>query len=152
MKNDHTVAFRTTYLLAFRLYLTFFEFECSKQNNICIHFIWRFIITYARDERRPTDQDNCLCIFDVFTGEKRKSFSPAGRGVRIPEWPFIKWSFDEKYFAFCRPRGNSICIYDTDTFAPNGKPIELDGLLRFEFNPAKNLIAFYCEERVSKCR
>ena len=110
-------------------------------------FLFRFLVTYSRDAQRH-DTENCLRIFDVFTGEMKKAFSPAGHS-RLHDWPFLKWSHDEKYFAFCRPKGNTLNIFDTEQFSLlEGKPFNLDGLVRFEFNPAKNMIAYYCEERV----
>jgi hypothetical protein len=113
-----------------------------------------YIVTYACDERRMSESENSLRIFDVFTGECKKSFSPSHQGSGIVlSWPFFKWSYDEQYFGFCRSKGNNIFIYDTATFTINqNKPIELEGLVTFDWNPSKNLIAYYCEERVSpKC-
>jgi len=88
-------------------------------------------------------------VFDVFTGEMRKAFSPTG-SFRIPDWPFLKWSYDERFFAFCRPKGGSINLYGTETFSLHeNKAIDLEGLVRFEFNPARPVIAYYCEERLA---
>lgn len=108
-------------------------------------------MTYACDERHPIENEQSLRIYDTFTGELKKTFSPSHQGSgTVNSWPFFKWSHDEQYFGFCRPKANSIFIYDTSTFMINDKkPIELDGLVTFEWNPTKNLIAYYCEERVS---
>jgi uncharacterized protein with WD repeat len=110
----------------------------------------RYLVTYRREvDRILGDADNCLRVFDVATGEMKKAFSPTG-AFRIPEWPFLKWSHSETWFAFCRPKGNAVNLFDTASFALSGnKPIDLDGLVRFDFNPAKNMLAYYCEERVS---
>ncbi|KAI6228253.1 Eukaryotic translation initiation factor 3 subunit B [Aphelenchoides besseyi] len=108
-----------------------------------------YLVTYSCDDKFSSDTENSLRIFDVFTGECKKSFSPShqGSGV-VHSWPFFKWSFDEAYFGFCRPKGNNIFVYDTTTFTLNeNKAIELDGLVTFDWNPSKNLIAYYCEER-----
>lgn len=81
----------------------------------------------------------------------RKAFSPSGKSNTAlqNEWPFLKWSFDEKYFAFRRLRGNCINLFNTEDFMLcDNKPIDLDGLMHFEFNPSKNFIAYYCEEKV----
>lgn len=108
-----------------------------------------YLITYARDSRL-NDSENCLRVFDVFTGELKRCFSPAQGSNRIHDWPFLKWSFDEKYFAFCRPKGESINIYNTENFKlHDNRTVILDGLVTFEWNPSKNLIAYYCEERVN---
>lgn len=97
------------------------------------------------------DNENCLRVFEVFTGEMLKAFSPSGKSTsnRLHEWPFVKWSSDEKYFAYCRLQGNCINLFSTDDFMlSDNKVIDLDGLVQFEFNPTKNLIAYYCEEKV----
>lgn len=111
-------------------------------------------MTYSCDDRRPSEKEHSLRIFDTFTGEQKKTFSPSSQGPgSVHSWPFFKWSHDEQHFGFCRPKGNNIYIYDTSNFMiNNNKPIELDGLVTFEWNPAKNLIAYYCEERVGKKR
>lgn len=111
----------------------------------------RYLVTYSCDDRRDADTTNSLRIFDVFTGECKKTFSPSSQGSgAVTSWPFFKWSHDEKYFGFCRPKGNNVFIYDSETFTLNSnKPIELDGLVTFEWNPSKNMFAYYCEERVS---
>ncbi|CAD5212047.1 unnamed protein product [Bursaphelenchus okinawaensis] len=109
-----------------------------------------YLVTYSCNDRRgATDMTNSLRIFDVFTGELKKTFSPSNQGQgAVNSWPFIKWSHDEKYFGFCRPKGNTIFIYDTETFTLNqNKTVELDGLVTFEWNPSKNMFAYYCEER-----
>uniref|UniRef100_A0A915ERS8 Eukaryotic translation initiation factor 3 subunit B n=1 Tax=Ditylenchus dipsaci TaxID=166011 RepID=A0A915ERS8_9BILA len=97
----------------------------------------KYLVTYSREERRFGDGENCLRIFDVFTGEMKKSFSPSGQGsARIHDWPFFKWSPTEEYFAFCRPKGNTINVYETSNFTLcDNLPIALD--------------AYYCEERAS---
>lgn len=117
------------------------------QINVLICF-FRYLVTYSRENHG--DGENCLRIFDVFTSELKKSFSPSGQSAaRIHDWPFFKWSYNEYYFAFCRPKGNTINVYETENFTLcDNTPIELEGLVSFEWNSTKNLIAYYCEERV----
>lgn len=63
---------------------------------------------------------------------------------------FFRWSADERYFGFLR--SSIISIYETTSFQlVDKKPIELNGLITFEWNPAKNMIAYYCEEKVNLC-
>lgn len=109
-------------------------------------------MSYSCNDRQTGDTENALRIFDTFTGESKKTFSPSNQNSSgVHSWPFFKWSADEQFFGFCRPKGNNIFIYDTSTFMINSnKPIEIDGLVTFEWNPTKNLIAYYVEERVSK--
>ena len=129
-----------------------------------------YLVTYARDEEHHGgDLENCLRIFEVATGEEKRSFSPSQGSVRVHDWPFFKWSYNEKYFAFCRPKGNAINVYDTETFTLcDNKAIDVgkrsmilfrnyahtfaDRLVTFEWNPAKNLIAYYAEEMVGAFR
>jgi translation initiation factor 3 subunit B len=105
-----------------------------------------YIVTYAQDDYGRFD--NTLRVFDVFTGEQKKSFQPSGPtgSGRICDWPFLKWSHDEKYFAFNRAKGDSVNVYNAETFTLENQ-IELAGLITFEWNPTKNVIAYYCEER-----
>lgn len=111
--------------------------------------LFRYLVTYSRESH--SDGENCLRIFDVFTSELKKGFSPSGQSsARIHDWPFFKWSYNEHYFAFCRLKGNTINVYETGNFTLcDNTPIELEGLVSFEWNPTKNLIAYYCEERVN---
>jgi translation initiation factor 3 subunit B len=108
-----------------------------------------YIVTYSHEDTHRHTGENCLRIFDVFTGESKKSFNAAGSGqTRIHDWPFFKWSHDEKYFAFCRPKANSINVFETHDFSLcDKKPIEMEGLVTFEWSPSKNVMAYYCEER-----
>ncbi|KAE9548703.1 hypothetical protein FO519_008085 [Halicephalobus sp. NKZ332] len=105
-----------------------------------------YVVTYAQDDYGRFD--NTLRVFDVFTGELKKSFQPSGPtgSGRIHDWPFLKWSYDEKYFAFCRAKGDCINIYNTETFLVENQ-IELPGLVTFEWNPTRNIVGYYCEER-----
>jgi len=105
-----------------------------------------YIVTYSS---QVGNHENSLRIYDTFTGECKKSFSPSNQ-TGVHSWPFFKWSFDEKYVGFCRPKSNNIIIYDTSTFTVNSnKPIEIDSLSAFEWSPTKNMIAYYVEERQS---
>uniref|UniRef100_A0A7E4VHJ0 Eukaryotic translation initiation factor 3 subunit B n=1 Tax=Panagrellus redivivus TaxID=6233 RepID=A0A7E4VHJ0_PANRE len=106
-----------------------------------------YLITFAYDGY-GNQFDNTVRVFDVFTGELKKTFQPSGTGATstISEWPFLKWSHDEKYFAFCRVKGDTINVYNTETFVVESQ-IELPGLVSFEWNPTKNTIGYYCEER-----
>uniref|UniRef100_A0A914D0L2 RRM domain-containing protein n=1 Tax=Acrobeloides nanus TaxID=290746 RepID=A0A914D0L2_9BILA len=105
-----------------------------------------YLVTYARDDYyRNAHVDNTLKIFDTFTGELKKTFTPLRHG-RLADWPFFKWSADEKYFGFSRH--GQIHIFETEHFELLNKvSIEMDGLITFDWNPSKNLISYYCEER-----
>lgn len=133
-----------------RKFEKFQRFEHEGVNYIEFSTNEKYLVTYACGQSNVRDNENCLRIFDVFTGEMKKAFSPSGKSAsnRVHEWPFVKWSHDEKYFAFCRLRGNCINVFNTaDFMLCDNKAIELDGLLQFEFNPVKNLIAYFSEER-----
>nr|CAD2207592.1 unnamed protein product [Meloidogyne enterolobii] len=62
--------------------------------------------------------------------------------------PFVKWSFDEKYFAYSRASSECLNVFSCEDFKLcDGKTVELEGLANFSFNSAKNIIAYYCEEK-----
>jgi len=94
-------------------------------------------------------------IFDAFTGELKRTFSPFGKMSSTTNkqlnLPFVKWSFDEKYFAYSRASSECLNVFSCEDFKLcDGKTVELEGLANFSFNSAKNIIAYYCEEKVWK--
>ncbi|KAF7636894.1 Eukaryotic translation initiation factor 3 subunit B [Meloidogyne graminicola] len=111
-----------------------------------------YLVTYACN---TNSRDNEMFkIFDAFTGELKKTFSPFGKlsnnsNNRPPlELPFIKWSNDEKFFAFSRANSDNLNLFNTEDFKLcDNKVVELEGLVNFCFNSTKNLIAYYCEEK-----
>jgi uncharacterized protein with WD repeat len=92
-------------------------------------------------------------IFDTFTGELKKIFSPFLKSTNnhssLINLPFVKWSNDEKFFAYSRTNGDCLNLFSTEDFKLcDNKTVELEGLVNFTFNSAKNVIAYYCEEKV----
>ncbi|PIO67121.1 hypothetical protein TELCIR_11145 [Teladorsagia circumcincta] len=62
-----------------------------------------YLVTYAEagEKNHWGDDEDCLRIWDVVTGEMLKGYSLYALTNRdqLPCWPFFQWSFDEKYFA-----------------------------------------------------
>uniref|UniRef100_A0AC35GR72 Eukaryotic translation initiation factor 2A n=1 Tax=Panagrolaimus sp. PS1159 TaxID=55785 RepID=A0AC35GR72_9BILA len=93
--------------------------------------------------------DNTLRVFDVYSGKQKPFFQPSGPtgSGRICDWPFLKWSHDEKYFAFNRAKGDSVNVYNAETFTLENQ-IRLAGLITFEWNPKKNIIAYCIKDKM----
>nr|CAD2172972.1 unnamed protein product [Meloidogyne enterolobii] len=109
-----------------------------------------YLVTYACN---TNGRDNEMFkIFDAFTGELKRIFSPFGKMSSTTNkqlnLPFVKWSFDEKFFAYSRASSECLNVFSCEDFKLcDGKTVELEGLANFSFNSAKNIIAYYCEEK-----
>lgn len=90
----------------------------SKQNlalfPACILLILQlydssFIVTYAAPPERMHwgEDEDCIRIWDVRTGEMKKGFSLYALTSRneLSTWPIFKWSHDEKFFACLKAPG-----------------------------------------------
>lgn len=85
----------------------------------------------------PESENHKLVIWNLITGDPIKTFPlPASlENQRELPWPFVKWSWDDKYFA--RQCSDSLCIYDTANFQMiDKKPIKIEGLVDFDWAPA----------------
>ncbi|KAI1716079.1 eukaryotic translation initiation factor eIF2A domain-containing protein [Ditylenchus destructor] len=100
-------------------------------------------ITSVCSQAKHQDSEYCVKIFDVVLNELKMTLLPPGE--RFEEWPFVKWSSDEKFFAY--RESNEIRIFNSDTFTLcEPKHLHIDGLIFFEWNPIKNWIAYYTKE------
>ncbi|CAI5441922.1 unnamed protein product [Caenorhabditis angaria] len=120
-----------------------------------------YLVTYAAPEDRGKwweGEKDCLKIWDVRTGELKKSFSAfeLTNKTQLPNWPFFKWSFDEKYFACLKApekdklekekKIDGISIYETETFELlNKRPVIIENIKQIDWSPASNLLAYYSE-------
>ncbi|GMT14482.1 hypothetical protein PFISCL1PPCAC_5779, partial [Pristionchus fissidentatus] len=117
-----------------------------------------FLVTYAPSGGRWGEDEDCLRIWNVFTGEQLKGFSLYALTNRdqLPCWPFFCWSHDERYFACAKApekdrlekekKVNGISIYDSATMDLLGRrSIIIDNLKSFSWNPARNILAYYSE-------
>ncbi|KAI1709919.1 eukaryotic translation initiation factor 3 subunit B [Ditylenchus destructor] len=101
-----------------------------------------FIISVC-SQAKYQDSEYCVKIFDIVLNELKMTLLPPGE--KFEECAFLKWSSDERFFAY--RESNGIRILDSDTFTLcEQNRLHIDGLIFFEWNPRKNWIAYYTKE------
>mmetsp|Transcript_3124 Transcript_3124/g.3525 ORF Transcript_3124/g.3525 Transcript_3124/m.3525 type:complete len:694 (+) Transcript_3124:107-2188(+) len=98
-----------------------------------------FIITWnGRDDN--TDP-RALIIWDIKTGKELRSF----KVFQGSEWPIMRFSADDKYFA--RGTQDGISVFDSKTLKLlEKKPVKAKGMQQFDWSPSDNLIAYWAPE------
>ncbi|CAJ0558216.1 unnamed protein product, partial [Mesorhabditis spiculigera] len=118
-----------------------------------------FMVTYAPANSRWGEDDNCLQLWDIRTGEMLKGFSLYALTLRneMPCWPFFQWSHDDKYFACPKvperdrlekqKKVNGIAVFDSETLQLVGnRYLVIENIRQFSWSPGdKNIIAYYSE-------
>ncbi|CAD6195569.1 unnamed protein product [Caenorhabditis auriculariae] len=120
-----------------------------------------YLVTYAAPQDRGRwweGEEDCLRVWDVRTGELKKSFSPFALTKRpqLPCWPFFKWSFDEKFFACLKApekdklekekKIDGISVFETSTFnLVDRRHVLVENIKQFEWSPTQNVLAYYSE-------
>lgn len=66
-------------------------------------------MTYAPPKHKYLDASDALRIFDVWTGELKRTF-PGGH-QHVKKWPHFKWSHDDKYLATMKD--DSVYVFET---------------------------------------
>ncbi|AET39822.1 translation initiation factor eIF3 core subunit b Ecym_5021 [Eremothecium cymbalariae DBVPG len=81
----------------------------------------------------PESNGHQLCIWDIATGMLMKTFPLPPN--QQPQWPMVKWSFDDQFCARLGP--NAIAIYQTEKNFQllNGKVMKIEGVQNFSFAP-----------------
>ncbi len=104
----------------------------------------KFLVTWnGKDDGRDP---RSLIVWDIATGREMRAFKvnkqPNGDHA---EWPVMKWSPDDKYFA--RQIVNGISVFDSSTMAlAGGKVLKAKGIQRFEWSKSDALIAYWAPE------
>jgi len=104
----------------------------------------RFVFTWnGKDDNR--DARSLIC-WDVKTGREMRSFKVSKQENDEPaEWPVMKWSADDKYFA--RKTTNGISVFETETFRlVEKKPLKAKGIVHFEWSPSDPILAYWAPE------
>ncbi|EYC17469.1 hypothetical protein Y032_0030g2068 [Ancylostoma ceylanicum] len=119
-----------------------------------------YLVTYAEaaEKNHWGDDEDCLRIWDVVTGEMLKGFSLYALTNRdqLPCWPFFQWSFDEKFFACLKApekdklekekKVNGISVFETETFKlVDRRHIIVENIKTFSWSPTANIISYYAE-------
>ncbi|CAG0895495.1 unnamed protein product [Cyprideis torosa] len=82
-----------------------------------------------------------IIVWEVRTGQKKRTF----QGGRISDWPAIKWSHDDKYFA--KLGQDMLSVYETPSCGLHEKKsIKVNGIRDFSWSPSENLIAYWVAE------
>jgi len=108
-----------------------------------------FLITFS-PEPLPIDAEDkgdrhFVAIWDVATGEIRRTFSILKDEGGNIIWPAFQWSHDEKFFA--RLTSEGILIYESTTFkAIKGGGIKIQNIREFSWSPTDNVIACWIPE------
>ncbi|CAI4225753.1 unnamed protein product [Auanema sp. JU1783] len=120
----------------------------------------KYLVTYANPTEKMHwgNDDDCLRIWDVRTGELLKTFSLYALTNRnqLPFWPFFQWSHDEKYFACLKApekdklekekKVNGISVFETEKFGlVDKRHVIIENIQSFQWSPTQNVIAYYSE-------
>ncbi|XP_012282940.1 eukaryotic translation initiation factor 3 subunit B isoform X2 [Orussus abietinus] len=100
----------------------------------------RYLVTYTPRPDGTADQKR-LIIWDILTGQEKRSFYPDGSSV----WPIFRWSHDDKYLA--RMGEDILSIYETPSFGLlEKKSIKIPGIRDFSWSPTDNILAYWVPE------
>ncbi|OXU26201.1 hypothetical protein TSAR_010084 [Trichomalopsis sarcophagae] len=98
----------------------------------------RYLVTYS--PRAEADEKR-LVMWDILTGQEKRSFSPEGPNV----WPIFRWSHNDKYVAYMGE--DVLSVYETPSFGLlDKKSIKIPGIRDFSWSPTDNIIAFWVPE------
>ncbi|XP_011498180.1 PREDICTED: eukaryotic translation initiation factor 3 subunit B [Ceratosolen solmsi marchali] len=106
----------------------------------CIDFspCERYLVTYSP---RSEGTDKRLVMWDILTGQEKRSFQPDGPNV----WPIFRWSHNDKYVAYMGE--DVLSVYETPSFGLlDKKSIKIPGIRDFSWSPTDNIIAFWVPE------
>ena len=85
-----------------------------------------------------SSEGHTVCVWSTRTGELLRSFPPIqSTDDQPPNWPFLKFSSDEKYVARLNP-GKQISVYELPSMRLlDNTSIKLPGVKDFEWAPSK---------------
>ena len=114
----------------------------------------KYLVTYSSQESKKTGTTVTLCIFDVKTGEKLRTFvapfeefsvTPASSGI---QWPLLKWAGNGEDKFFAKIMKNTISVYEAPQMhLLDKKSIKLENVQDFSWSPSDNMFAAYQGER-----
>lgn len=92
-------------------------------------------------ELSDEDRKPCVIVWDILTGQKRRTFQPSEEIT----WPMFKWSHDDRFFA--RQGEDQIQIYETPGCGLlDMKSIKVTGVKSFSWCPTMNIMAYWVSE------
>jgi len=103
----------------------------------------KYLVTYSPlDFHTKSEEPKSVCIFDVRTGVKKRGFHADQRGLA---WPYLKWSFDDKFFARISP--DCLSVYETPVCGLlDKKSVKIPGIQDFNWSPTENVVVYWVAE------
>ncbi|XP_046959544.1 eukaryotic translation initiation factor 3 subunit B [Vanessa cardui] len=99
-----------------------------------------YIVTFSPNSDRGDDKK--LIIWDIRTGQEKRSFPPPEEYVT---WPIFRWSKDDRFFA--RLGADMLSVYETPSFGLlDKKSIKIPGIRDFCWSPTDNVLAYWVAE------
>ncbi|XP_026498953.1 eukaryotic translation initiation factor 3 subunit B [Vanessa tameamea] len=99
-----------------------------------------YIVTFSPNSDRGDDKK--LIIWDIRTGQEKRSFPPPEEYVT---WPIFRWSKDDRFFA--RLGADMLSVYETPSFGLlDKKSIKIPGIRDFSWSPTDNVLAYWVAE------
>jgi translation initiation factor 3 subunit B len=110
----------------------------------------KYLVTFSNVPfKTPEGQSHSICVWDILTGTLLRSFpAPAQEKNAEPNWPLLKWSFDDQYCARMKAGSDgAIFVYESQTMGLLGKKsIKVENLKEFYWSPSDNVISYWTPE------
>ena len=113
-----------------------------------------YLVTYAPPQLKHIEynvSENALCVWDVRSGDLLRGLPVGGQGgLRVNEWPYLKWSADSKYMA-CRCEvdgiGTGIKVFELPACTLLDKQtMTMPGVCDVQWSPRDNYLAYWIAE------
>jgi translation initiation factor 3 subunit B len=106
----------------------------------------RFLVTWSPE----ADQTQALVVWDVKTGKQLRAFQGTRDGEDIGDWPVLRWSHDDQFFA--RLGDDCIFVYESSTMKltkdkqDKRTSVHIDGVRQFLWSPTDNIMSLWIPE------
>lgn len=85
-------------------------------------------------------------VWEIASGKLLRSFLHDPRVTGPMEWPFFKWSHNEKYVARCTPN-TQISVYEVPSMRlMDNKSVKIEGVQEFSWSPKDDCFAYWVPE------
>jgi len=105
----------------------------------------KYLVTFSPQQDHRAESAHAIIVWEVFSGQKKRTFHADMTGEDDRQWPIFKWSHDGKYFA--RKAKGVISVYETPSMGLlDKKSIAADRVSEFFWSPNDNMLAFWMPE------
>lgn len=88
--------------------------------------------------------DGSVIVWDIKSGDKMRSFDIK----ESPQWPALKWSHDDKYFARMKEDKSQISVFETPSMTLlDKKHLKIKDVQEFQWSPTDNIISYWIPEQ-----